>query len=76
MDPWTRYVIATWLYVLCAATGAVLAALFTIRQQWFLVVICALFALVALDNVFCASHLRTAGCPVRGHYAIPLRRRQ
>ena len=75
MDPGTRYVVATHLYALCAVLGVGLGILFARRGEWFLVALCALFTAVALDNVFCGSRLRTAGCVVEGHYAFPRTRR-
>ncbi len=70
-----RYVVGAWMFLLVAVLSVPVAVLFGFQRRWFLVVICVLMFFISLDNAFCGTRLRTAGCSVKGHYVKPQFRR-
>ncbi len=66
-----RYALSTLLYLLAAALSVVFAVVAVLRANWLLLVVCAAGLLVALDNAFCGTRARAAGCPVHGHWVVP-----
>ena len=71
MDRYRLYVIETIAFGMAALLSAAGAVYFLASGECFLGIIGALMTLVALDNVFCSSRMKTCGIMVNTHWAVP-----
>ena len=71
MNSNSKYIYETVGYGIFIILGFFGTVYFFIGRQYFLVIICFLIFLVALDNFFCGRRLRKCNINTKSHYTIP-----